>query len=111
MTATDLRAMAADGCTRAEAAAELGVSVRRVRRLAARCGVRFTPGRRMDVTARCRVLDLIAAGVPTAAAVARLIGRPANLVGLWVQEYERAGLVARTGAGSSTRLAVTGEWS
>lgn len=106
-----LRSLAADGCTRAEAAAELGWGFAKVTKWAMRHRVRFRIGGQPDPFLRSRVLDLIQKGHTTAAAVGRQMGRSRALVARWVRQLERGGLIRREGTRFTTRLEVTEKWA
>lgn len=105
-----MRSLAADGCSRAEVAAELGWSVAKVAKWAVRYKVRFRHGREPDAHLRSEVFHLIDQGHTNATAIALAMGRPRSLVTRWVKEYEQAGLITRTGGKRFCRLSLTRKW-
>src|SRR5688572_19162856 len=109
--ADTLRDLIAGGYTRAEAAAELGVSLRMLRRLCRRAGVRFRSGGRVNPDLRLAVLDAVRCGAVTGSAVARRLGRSNEMVSRWVRELVAAGALVRTGRARATRLRLAGEWA
>lgn len=94
MTRRELTERVADGCTRADVGREFGLSVWQVSRLAKKLGVRF-PTRRAEILRRAAVLDLVASGFDTAAAVAARLGVHQSLACRWAGELVRAGALAR----------------
>jgi hypothetical protein len=105
-----LRELAECGYTRAEAAAELGVTEGQVTNRCQRAGIRFRhPAHRYDAEVRARVIWFIAAGARQKE-IAEAIGKPIEAVCKLVAEFVRNGLVRREGSKRSLRMFVTPKW-
>jgi hypothetical protein len=114
-TPTDLahlRAGAADGCTAAEIADDLGRTVKSVERMAHHRGVTFARGKTINPFKRAAILDHLQKYPGSSLIdVGRALRCTGAGIGFVVRRMLREGLVRRTGsAGASVRYYVTSKW-